>query len=284
MRRDRPALHRERAIRAGRAAQALHRRLDHDRSSAAHRIDQRGSRLPAGERQQARRQRLAQRRCSGLDARAAAVQPLARRVGAEHEAIVDAADQQRHVRLLVALRRAHARHGVRDRQHRRLRQRARVIEAAVARARARGDRRSGGHEQGPGQAGGAMAQLAEFARFHLADAREHARGHARPQVCAQAARRRPRPGDAARFGRDLRRRRAATRAPRERHLRGRARRPRTTGAWTAPRRVPRRAARRRACAHPASASCRVARRSAGGRAPRSSRCLRRRASRSDRRW
>ena len=128
-----------------------------------------------------------------------------------------------------------------------------------------------------------MAQLAELARFHLADAREHARRHPRQQVRAQAARRRTRPGDTARLGGDLRDvgqrlelvARDIFEAGRDDREPAQRRRP-PDGSW-------RRAAARRACARPAGACCPGGRRSAGGRAPRSCRCLPRRASRSDRR-
>ena len=117
----------------------------------------------------------------------APVQPLARRVGAEHEAILYAADQQRDRRRLVVGAGVDARHRVRDGQHRRLGQRSRVVEAAAGRAGAHRDRRAGRNEPPPRQPLGAPAQLAELARLDLAHARQHARRDAQPQVGAIAA-------------------------------------------------------------------------------------------------
>ena len=267
-----------------RPVERLQRRLDDDRPRAAHRIDERRRRLPAGQRQQAGGQRLAQRRRADLDARAAAVQQLARGVDAEGEPIVDAAHQHRHV---GRPRRPspRARPGTRVARSPAptvSAMRARVIEAACGwRSRARRPspraRRSA-----PRQRARRVAAACRTRAPRPADARQHARGDAQPQVRAAAADGRRAPLDAAVDGAHVARRPAARRSRARRAPPVRARRPRTSAALR----------RRRACAcalgvraaaPPALARrgqrCRARPRSAGAPGSRWCRCRPRRANR-----
>ena len=77
-----------------------------------------------------------------------------------------------------------AREPVGDAQLHRLGDRAGVIEPAARRAGADLDRAPGRDQRLPWQRGDAVAQLAELARGHLADAREHARRRAQDQIRA----------------------------------------------------------------------------------------------------
>src|SRR5206468_12679310 len=68
----------ERALESRRAIGSDHRRFGNDRTAAAHRIEQRGSRFPARKREQARREVLSQRRFVRIATIAALEQWLAR--------------------------------------------------------------------------------------------------------------------------------------------------------------------------------------------------------------
>jgi len=96
------------AHRSGRAIRGDHRRLDHQRSGAAQRIEELGTSgsglIPSGTQQHACRKILAQRRLPGLGAIATAVQPLPRQVDRQRDPLTRCVRDDAH-------RRARQRHG-----------------------------------------------------------------------------------------------------------------------------------------------------------------------------